>query len=109
VVFWFTDFNKEIVAKAFFRFEIENELRRLGLDFAFENDTLLDEVLPELEKRRCDGLYNHQASEYCEQRACGKLWALDGIWKTTFQICAFEQKVSLSSQKAAGKNRKHEN
>ena len=87
-------FNRLQVAEAFFRSQIELEVREIGLlDFGFERDTHLDEVLNVIEERRCQQLYPHRCNDKCASKGCGSVWVMDGHWKHTFQHCAFVQEV----------------
>ena len=83
--FYAAGFNRLQVAEAFFRSEKENELRDIGMnDYQFASDAHLDEVLPLLEKRRCQKLVHTIVTTNARRKDVASCTALTDIGSIPF-------------------------
>ncbi|XP_055357207.1 uncharacterized protein LOC129602237 [Paramacrobiotus metropolitanus] len=84
------DYNRKQLAEAFFKYHIEEYLRRLGklsVGLTAENDW--DEALTDLNQTLRSELLPHDHYEICIGRGCRDAVAMDGNWKFSHVICSF--------------------
>ncbi|CAB3985930.1 Hypothetical predicted protein [Paramuricea clavata] len=97
------EMSPKVIAKCFWRREVEEELTGLGLrdEWVLSNKSTgplsgtLDNVMEMVDKMRCERLYSHQCSEHCKSKGCGQLYVADGNWKLRYCHCMWKVPVSL--------------
>ncbi|KAL5500077.1 hypothetical protein EMCRGX_G011577 [Ephydatia muelleri] len=92
--------SPKFVAAAFWKGEVEAELRRIDkLNFCFRLDSDLEKFMEMIESICRETLYPHPSAmctSQCKDRGCGRLWVTDGLWKLTFAHCMHEVKHTVS-------------
>ena len=63
-------------------------MRRLGWESTPSDDNNLGPIMDTIVEERHRSLYDHQCTQHCKERGCGKLFVIDGCWRLFFSVCA---------------------
>jgi hypothetical protein len=86
-----SEFDRKWVSTAFYRHEIESELRETPglIDTLFNSYNSFDAILPQLEASRISRSYPHgELTPRCRKYKCQFFDIFDGIWSINHAHCA---------------------
>ncbi|KAJ8028216.1 hypothetical protein HOLleu_30395 [Holothuria leucospilota] len=86
--------DRRTFSKAWYWFEVEKELRRIGREnfFFSGSGTYFEDAFSIIEETRQKSLYKHTCSDGCLKKGCSKMIVVDGIWKLNFTHCMMVSK-----------------
>ena len=59
----------------------------------------VNNYMKQVDEKRKGEIYQHECSENCKKRGCGKVSSIDGLWKLSYKICMWEPKPRFNVQK----------
>ena len=77
IIIYNAELTPKVVASAFWRGEVENELRRIGMaDFKFWLDADYDKCMAVIDESRRDSIYPHPPSD-CTEDCLARGWCVN--------------------------------
>ncbi|CAB3993607.1 Hypothetical predicted protein [Paramuricea clavata] len=97
------EITAKLVAKAFWKEEVNQELSDLGIDekWTFVPNAAgclsgtYDDAMEYANKHRSHSIYSHDCSDLCKKKVCVALYVADGNWKLRYAHCMWKVPVVI--------------